>query len=97
MVLVYSPTSGHRRAGAHLGQTSHRRKNRGIWLEYRGDKDGSGVPDPEEIGIKPLQGDGDFRSVEGIERLGNRTLGLAAGAVGKPPRPSLVLDKRDPR
>lgn len=40
-----------------------------IWLEYNGDSNGSGVPDPEEIGIKPLQGDGDFRSTEGIELL----------------------------
>jgi hypothetical protein len=40
-----------------------------IWLEYDGDKNGSGVPDPEEIGIKPLKGDGDFRSAEAIELL----------------------------
>src|SRR3954453_18944943 len=30
-----------------------------IYLEYEGDKNGSGVPDPEEIGIRPLKGDGD--------------------------------------
>ncbi len=40
-----------------------------IYLEYEGDKNGSGVPDPEEIGIKPLKGDGDFRSPESIELL----------------------------
>jgi len=40
-----------------------------IYLEYEGDKNGSGVPDPEEIGIKPLEGDGDFRSAESIELL----------------------------
>jgi hypothetical protein len=40
-----------------------------IWLEYDGDKNGSGVPDPEEIGIKPLKGDGDFRSPESVELL----------------------------
>jgi hypothetical protein len=40
-----------------------------IYLEYEGDKNGSGVPDPEEIGIKPLSGDGDFRSAESIELL----------------------------
>ena len=40
-----------------------------IWLEYEGDKNGSGVPDLEEIGIKPLKGDGDFRSPESIELL----------------------------
>ena len=40
-----------------------------IWLEYNGDTNGSGVPDPEEIGIKPLQKDGDFRSPESIDLL----------------------------
>ncbi len=40
-----------------------------VWLEYWGDKNGNRVPDPEEIGIKPLQGDGDFRSQECIELL----------------------------
>lgn len=40
-----------------------------IWLEYEGDKDGNFVPDPEEIGIKPLMGDGDFRSAESVELL----------------------------
>lgn len=40
-----------------------------IYLEYEGDKDGNRVPDPEEIGVKPLQGDGDFRSAESIELL----------------------------
>ncbi len=40
-----------------------------IYLEYTGDKDGNKVPDPEEIGIVPLKGDGDFRSDECIELL----------------------------
>lgn len=40
-----------------------------IWLEYWGDKNGNRVPDPEEIGIKPLKGDGDFRSQECVELL----------------------------
>ncbi len=40
-----------------------------IYLEYCGDKNGNNVPDPEEIGIKPLEGDGDFRSPECIELL----------------------------
>lgn len=42
---------------------------RAIWLEYNGDKNGNRVPDPEEIGINYLQGDGDFRSPECIELL----------------------------
>ena len=40
-----------------------------IYLEYFGDKNGNNLPDPEEIGIKPLKGDGDFRSKESISLL----------------------------
>jgi hypothetical protein len=40
-----------------------------IYLEYEGDKNKNNVPDPEEIGIKQLKGDGDFRSKESIELL----------------------------
>lgn len=40
-----------------------------IWLEYSGDKDGNSVPDPDEIGVKPLMGDGDFRSEEMLDLL----------------------------
>jgi hypothetical protein len=40
-----------------------------VYLEYEGDKNKNNVPDPEEIGIKHLKGDGDFRSKESIELL----------------------------
>lgn len=40
-----------------------------IYLEYTGDKNKNLVPDPEEIGIVELKGDGDFRSKESIELL----------------------------
>ncbi len=40
-----------------------------IYLEYDGDGNGNNVPDPDEIGIKPLTGDGDFRSEESIALL----------------------------
>jgi hypothetical protein len=40
-----------------------------IYLEYDGDKNNNNVPDPEEIGIVELKGDGDFRSAESIELL----------------------------
>lgn len=40
-----------------------------IYLEYDGDKNNNNVPDPEEIGIVELKGDGDFRSTESIELL----------------------------
>lgn len=40
-----------------------------IYLEYEGDKNGNNEPVPEEIGIKQLDGDGDFRSEESIELL----------------------------
>ena len=42
---------------------------RAIWLEYTGDHNGNRIPDPNEIGINYLQGDGDFRSAECIELL----------------------------
>ncbi len=40
-----------------------------IYLEYDGDKNDNNVPDPEDIGIRHLEGDGDFRSPESIELL----------------------------
>ena len=43
--------------------------DRAIWLEYDGDKNGNRIPDPEEIGIPYLDGDGDFRKEESINLL----------------------------
>lgn len=40
-----------------------------IYLEYEGDKNGNNIPDLEEIGVKDLEGDGDFRSDECIKLL----------------------------
>jgi len=40
-----------------------------IYLEYKGTKGKGSVPDPETIGIKHLNGDGDFRSAESIALL----------------------------
>ena len=40
-----------------------------VYLVYEGDKNGNRVPDPEEIGVHSLKGDGDFRSPEVIELL----------------------------
>lgn len=40
-----------------------------ISLVYTGDKNGNRVPDIEEIGVRRLEGDGDFRSEECIELL----------------------------
>ncbi len=48
---------------------SENKSEQAIYLEYTGDKNGNNVPDAEEIGIKHLQGDGDFRSKECIELL----------------------------
>lgn len=48
---------------------STHKSEKAIYLEYTGDKDGNRVPDPKEIGIKHLKGDGDFRSKECIELL----------------------------
>lgn len=41
----------------------------GIYLEYDGDKNDNRVPDPDEIGIHKLKGDGDFRSEECVTLL----------------------------
>ena len=48
---------------------SENKSEQAIYLEYTGDKNGDNIPNPEEIGIKPLKGDGDFRSLECIELL----------------------------
>jgi hypothetical protein len=40
-----------------------------VFLEYTGDKNGNKIPDAEEIGVKFLKGDGDFRSKESIDLL----------------------------
>lgn len=48
---------------------SQNNSERAIFLEYNGDKSGDSIPNPEEIGINYLKGDGDFRSKECIELL----------------------------
>src|SRR4051794_3899461 len=40
-----------------------------IYLEYAGDVNRNMVPDPEEVGVEQLEGDGDFRSAEAVELL----------------------------
>lgn len=45
------------------------KSEKAIYLEYTGDKNKNKIPDPEEIGIEHLSGDGDFRSKECIELL----------------------------
>ena len=50
-------------------QFSRHDAERAVYLEYEGDQDGSRRPDPDEIAVKHLQGDGDFRSAECIELL----------------------------
>lgn len=48
---------------------SQNNSEKAIYLEYTGDKNGDRIPNPEEIGIKHLSSDGDFRSQECIELL----------------------------
>ncbi|QMU55993.1 MAG: modification methylase [Candidatus Mycalebacterium zealandia] len=43
--------------------------DRAIYLEYEGDKNNNKIPDTEEIEVKHLKGDGDFRSEECIDLL----------------------------
>lgn len=48
---------------------SNHSSEQAVYLIYEGDKNGNRIPDAEEIGVKPLKGDGDFRSAECIELL----------------------------
>jgi len=48
---------------------SQNNSEKAIYLEYTGDKNNDKIPNPEEIGIKHLKGNGDFRSDECIELL----------------------------
>lgn len=48
---------------------SKHQSEKAVYLIYEGDKNGNNIPDPEEIGIHPLKGDGDFRSRECVELL----------------------------
>ena len=48
---------------------SDNKSEKSIYLEYNGDKNNNRVPDPKEIGIFHLKGDGGFQSKECIEIL----------------------------
>lgn len=52
-----------------LVTTGYKADGNGVALIYEGDKNGNRNPDSEEITIKPLQGNGDFRSAECVEFL----------------------------
>jgi hypothetical protein len=49
--------------------TGYKADGQGVALIYEGDKNGNRNPDTEEITIRPLQGNGDFRSAECVEFL----------------------------
>ena len=53
----------------HADLFSQNDSEKAIYLEYTGDKNGDNIPTPDEIGIKHLKEDGDFRSKECIELL----------------------------
>lgn len=48
---------------------SQNNSERAVYIIYEGDKNGNKIPDPSEMEVIPLQGDGDFRSAECIELL----------------------------
>lgn len=48
---------------------SENKSEKAIYLEYTGDKNGDRIPSIDEIGIKELHGNWDFRSMECIELL----------------------------
>lgn len=43
--------------------------NQAVWLEYIGDSNVNATPASGEIDVRPLKGDGDFRSAESVELL----------------------------
>jgi hypothetical protein len=48
---------------------SEHTSEKAIYLEYTGDKNGNNIPDSDEIDVKYLKGDGDFRSEECVNLL----------------------------
>lgn len=52
-----------------MGLFSKHDSEQAVYLEYTGDKNRNKVPDLDEIEVKPLNSDGDFRSAECIELL----------------------------
>ncbi len=48
---------------------SEHKSEKAIYLEYTGDKNKNKIPDADEIGIKQLKEDGDFRSKECVDLL----------------------------
>jgi hypothetical protein len=51
------------------GRFSRNDSGQAVYLEYTGDKDGNRMPDAWEVDVRPLTGDGDFRSPESIALL----------------------------
>ena len=48
---------------------SKEESDKAVYLIYDGDNNGNRIVDLEEIDVKPLKGDGDFRSPECVELL----------------------------
>lgn len=48
---------------------STHKAEKGLYLEYTGDRNANRIPDPDEIGVHELKGDGDFRSPECVKLL----------------------------
>jgi hypothetical protein len=48
---------------------SQNNSDRALLLEYEGDRNGNRMPDSDEIEVKDLEGDGDFKSAECIKLL----------------------------
>lgn len=53
----------------HADLFSEQKSDKAVYLIYDGDKNGNRIPDLEEIEVKQLKGDGDFRSPECVELL----------------------------
>lgn len=48
---------------------SQNKREHAVYLVYGGDKKGNNIPNVDETGVVPLNGDGDFRSTECMELL----------------------------
>jgi hypothetical protein len=60
-------TTCYKNADADLFSTH--KVEKGLYLEYTGDRNNNRIPDPDEIGVHELKGDSDFRSPECVKLL----------------------------
>jgi hypothetical protein len=76
---------------------SQNNSERAIYLEYDGDKKGLNVPDPSEIGIIHLKGDGDYPTYDNYDAINvDKTSEIPCDYKGVMGVPITFLDKYNP-